>query len=324
LNQPSDLKTPVEAILNQVSQEYIDDCRGRIESFCAQHFSLTGTWQIHRHAFGHDLWKAPANALWAIPYLAIQGLAVLSDKWGWSETAKRLGHVPPGFQTAVSREIEWLIYTEWLQLPIQQDGRQSTHDALLGRLLADEAIVKVLLPELQSLDALAHHGDARQKLQQYLLAYAGSRVAANDLAGSLLSVAAGAATFQQFTPGAVALGTATAAMVAQEIAIANFALGPALGSLYYGVFPASASIGLTTLTIGGLMATLGVLTAFSGLITDPLQRLAGLHQRRLNQLLDALRAELTGQAGVYHLHDVYLARLMDVVDLIRGAVRALR
>jgi hypothetical protein len=51
---------------------------------------------------------------------------------------------------------------------------------------------------------------------------------------------------------------------------------------------------------------------------------AGLHQRRLNQLLDALRAELTGQAGVYHLHDVYLARLMDVVDLIRGAVRALR
>lgn len=285
---------------------------------------MAEAWKIHRHALGHDLWKAPANALWAIPYLASQGLAVLCAKWGWSAAAKRLDQVPPGFQTAVSREIEWLIYTEWLQLPIQQEGRQSTHDALLGRLLDTEAIAQILLPELQSLDALAHQTDARQKLQQFLLTYVGSRVAANELAGSLLSVAAGAATFHQFTPGAVALGTATAAMVAQEIAIANFVLGPALGSLYYGVFPASASIGLTTLTIGGLMATLGVLTAFSGLITDPLQQLAGLHQRRLNQLLDALSNELTGQSGVYHLHDVYLARVMDVVDLIRGAVRALR
>lgn len=112
---------------------------------------------------------------------------------------------------------------------------------------------------------------------------------------------------------------AGAVAVAQELAIAQFALGPTLGALYYGLFPAAASTGLIALSVGSLMATLGVLTAFSGVVTDPLQKLTGLHQRRLVRLLKALEQELGGQEGHFRLHDAYVARSLDVVDVIRGA-----
>lgn len=313
-----------DAVFGRACRVYSMLCRARIEDFCARHFSVEGAWRIHRKALGHDLWKVPVNALWAIPYLASQGLSVVSSKLGWRQAAERLRRLPPGFQTAVAREIEWLIHTELLQLPIQQQGRQSAQDSLLALLMSDEEVARRLGSEWQTLAALDPHGRARDKLEEYLMVYAGSRVAANDLAGSLLSMAAGAAALQKFTPGAVALGAASAAVLAQEIAIANFALGPALGSLYYGLFPAAASTGLIVASVSSLMAALGVIAAFSGIVTDPLQSLLGLHQRRLHKLLDALDAQLQGQDGQFKLHDAYLARVLDLIDLIRGAARIVK
>jgi hypothetical protein len=40
-------------------------------------------------------------------------------------------------------------------------------------------------------------------------------------------------------------------------------------------------------------------------------------------LIDGLETELRGQKGTLQLRDAYLARLIDVIDLIRAGVRAM-
>jgi hypothetical protein len=88
--------------------------------------------------------------------------------------------------------------------------------------------------------------------------------------------------------------------------------------------PAAASTGLVVASIGGVLAALGILTAFAGVVTDPLQAAVGIHQRRLQGLLNALEAEFCGRGGDYRLRDAYVARVADVIDLLRSALYALK
>ena len=196
-------------------------------------------------------------------------------------------------------------------------------DALLETILAHPTISQLLIPDLLRLDELAQHRDFRRRLEDYLLTYTSNRAAAADLSGSLLSLAAGAATFKQFTPGTMAIGGAAATAIANQLAIANFMLGPTLGSLYYSLFPATVSTGLLVATTGGLMLAVGVLSAGAGVVADPLQQALGLHRRKLMKLLDALERELTGQGGDYRLRDAYVARVFDLWDLLQITTRAL-
>jgi hypothetical protein len=65
-----------------------------------------------------------------------------------------------------------------------------------------------------------------------------------------------------------------------------------------------------------------MLAAFSRVVTDPLQRRMGLHRRRLEWLLRVLEADLLGEPGRNRLmRDHYVARLVDIFDLIALAMR---
>lgn len=318
------LAARVHAAVAEATRQYLAERRTRVDAFARRHYSFQGALRVNRHALGLDLVRTPLNVLWAIPHLLARGGAKLSRMLRLEVLAHRLDRMPPGFKTDVEREIEWLIHSELLELPFEQAGRRCTRDALLETILTHPTIGELLLPELLRLDELAHHRDFRRRLEDYLLTYTSNRAAAADLSGSLLSLAAGAAAFKQFTPGTMAIGGAAATAIANQLAIANFMLGPTLGSFYYGLFPATASTGLLVATTGGLMLAVGVLSAGAGVIADPLQQALGLHRRKLMKLLDALERELTGQGGGYRLHDAYVARVFDLWDLLQTATRALR
>ena len=318
------LTARIHAAVTEATRQYLAERRAQVDTFAHRHYSFRGALRINRRALGLDLARTPANVLWVIPHLLARGGANLSRKLHLKKLAQYLDRLPAGFKTDVEREIEWLIYSELLELPFEQGERRYTRDALLETILVHPAITELLLPELLRLDELAHHQNFRRRLEDYLLTYTSNRAAAADLSGSLLSLAAGAAAFKQFTPGAVAIGSATATAIANQFAIANFMLGPTLGSLYYSFFPAAASTGLLVASTGGLLLALGVLSAGAGVIADPLQQALGLHQRKLMKLLDALEQELTGQGSGYQLHDAYAARVFDLWDLLQVATRALR
>ena len=318
-------RATLDAAVAAAGQAWLAGRRTRVAPFARRHFGWRGAWRLNRRAFGKDLLRAPVNVLWAAPHLLLQLGARAGRKAGLKRTAERLEQLPAGWRTDVERELEWLIRTELLELPCTQPGRTSPRDTLFEAVLAQPAVAGALVEALQALDALGQRTELHGRLADFLRQYTDTRAAAADLANSLLALAAGAAAFQSFTPGTVAMGAAAAAGIAQQLAVANFTLGPTLGALWYGVFPASASAGLVAATTGGLMAALGVLAACSGLVTDPLQQALGLHERRLHKLLDALDAELAGQSPRGPaLRDAYVARVFDLLDLIQTAAKALR
>ena len=313
----------VHAAVSDATRHYLTERRALVAPFTARHFRRRGAWRINRRALGKDLLRTPANVLWAVPRLLAQGSAVIGRKLGFNTLARQLDSLPSGFKTDVEREIEWLIYCELLELPLAQGGRCCTKDALLEQILTHPVIQQLLIPGLLQLDQLSHRQNFRLQLENYLGTYTNSRTAAADLSGALLSLAAGATAFRQFTPGAMAMGSATATAIANQLAIANFTLGSTLGSLYYGLFPTAASTGLLVATTGGLIAGIGALSALAGAITDPIQQALGLHERKLLKLLDTLEQELTGQGDGYRLHDAYVARIFDLWDLLQTTTHAL-
>src|SRR5262245_38697352 len=160
-------------------------------------------------------------------------------------------------------------------------------------------------------------------LEQHLEEYGKTRGAVSELAGSLLHLAAGYAALSKATPGALSAGTAAATAVAQHIAIAHFWLGSTVGAWYYAVFPVAASAGLVATITGTLLAAVGVVTALAWIVLDPLLATTGIHQRRLDRFVTALGEELRGgRRGEYRVRDHYIARVFDVLEILRAATTA--
>ncbi len=276
----------VNAAVNSGIDHYIAARKARVPAFVKRHFSFKGALQLHRKALGPDLYKAPLNIFWLLPATLSKTAVYLLEKAGAKKIAQILKRMPSGWQTDVQKEINWLIYTELLELPYRQDDRVSTKDALLEEILRD--------PELNAL-----------------------------LAGSIITLSTGYAALHKAVPGALAGGSAVAAVIAEKIAIAQFWLGPTLGAWYYSLFPAAASTGLVVAATASLMAGLALLSTFTGIVTDPLQARLGLHQKRLHKFLDALHAELAGtKPSQYHIKEQYIARVFDIIDLLSTALRS--
>lgn len=302
---------------------YITSRKAKVPGFVDTYFSFKGALKLHRKALGKDLYKAPLNVLWAIPSLVLRVLSSIFKKYGAERVYHALDRLPPGFQTDVQKEVNWLIYTELLELPYRDNSRVAEKDALLETILSDEELAGEIGQYLTLIDSKAGDARYRRALTRDLEEYATSRTAAAELAGNILTLASGFAAFHQVTPGAIAGGSAAASAIAQQIAISNFWLGSTLGAWYYGLFPAAASTGLVIAATASLMAALAIVTTFTGIVTDPLQSRLGLHQKRLMRFLDALEDELKGcGTSKFQLRDRYAARVLDILDLLRLAVRS--
>ena len=193
-------------------------------------------------------------------------------------------------------------------------------------MLADPQVQRRLEEMLAAIDRRAGEIDFRRRVTEAMVEYVGSRSAAADVTTTLFTAAAGMAAYHQFTPGVAALSGSIAGTLAKTAAISNFWAGSWFGGLYYSVFAAPASPLLTAGVFSGLLVPLAMLTAFAGVVADPVQRRLGLHRRRLVKMVDVLEQNLLGRDDVrFAVRDHYAARLFDVMDwssvLIRIAAR---
>jgi hypothetical protein len=305
-------------------EAYITSRRARIPVFIDRHFSFRGALALHRKTFGRDFYKHPVNLLWGLPVALGTGVADLLEKAGAKRTATWLNRLPRGIPTVLQRELHWLISTELLELPYAQEGRASSRDALLEHILAEPWISALCDEYLTQLHSVAARPEFRGALERHLEEYGKTRGAVSELAGSLITLAAGYAALSKATPGALSAGTAAATAIAQHMAIANFWLGPTVGAWYYAVFPVSASAGLVAATTGAMIAAVGVVTALAWIVLDPLLATTGIHRRRLDRFVTALGEELRGgRRGDYRVRDHYIARVFDVLDMLRAATKVL-
>lgn len=307
--------------LDRAVHQYIRSRREKIPGFVRTHFSVTGAARINRKAFGADLVKAPLNVAWALPYTLVQTGSLLFKRMGLKQIDRLTRKMPAGFKTAVQKEINRLIFTELLELP--HGGERKTAnaaDALLAHILDQPEIRQMFQVQFSRIVAKSKQAGFRDALERQLREYDVSRTAVSEMAGNIISLASGAGMMGKMTPGGLSFGAGLATAIAQKSAISSFFLGPTLGGIYYGLFPATASVGLVVASTSAVLGVLAMLTAFSGMVTDPIQARLGIHEKRLNRLLDSLENALLERDGSAPLvRAQYLARVFDLLDLIKAA-----
>lgn len=324
-SMPSLVPQVAEAIVAEAAKTYFAGCRDRVEPFVDRNFSISGSARLHRHALGWDLLRAPANVALALPQVGLKLSAGVARRLGRSETAASLARQNLFVDTAVARELRWRLMTDLLRQPFR-DGDRVSHDDGMAEAILGHPRVRALLAEAGT-QAAARQKDAefQARLEAALTEYAGTRAAAAEITTGLIALGTGAMAFQKATPGALALGPVIAGSLAQGSAIAGFPLGAAAGGVWYGLFPVQASPLLVAGATASVMGAAALATAFAGIVSDPVQRALGLHSRRLNGLIDSLeRAFLTNDPTGYVAYDLYVARLLDLSDVLIGIGRAFR
>lgn len=313
-----------DAIVAAAAREYFSGCRERIDGFVDANFSLVGSARLHRHALGWDLLKAPANVALSVPQILLRVGAGTARRLGSRGVARRLDR-DIFLETAVARELRWRIMTDLLRLPFVDGDRVARRDGLAEAILAQPDVQALLAAAGKAAAAGADDPAFRARLEAALAGYTGTRAAAAEITTGLIALGTGALAFQKATPGALALGPVLAGTLAQSSAIASFPLGATAGGLWYGVFPAQASAGLVAGATAGVMGVAALATAFAGMVSDPVQRATGLHRRRLLALVASLESSFRADDPKgFVAYDLYVARLMDLGDLLIGLSRGLR
>ena len=310
------------AAVDEGARRYFAERRARVRPFVDAHFSLRGTLRLHRAALGWDVLRAPLNLFLAGPAIILQIAARAVRRW--PRLAKLL-RTPILLQTDVSREIEWLVLTGLLELPFEQRTRTASRDALNEAILEMPAVQERVQQALRDLGSHGQEPAFRARLAHAVGEYGVTRAAAAEITTGLLNLGAGGLALHKLTPGAVTLGPALAGTMAQQAAVAAFPLGGWLGGVWYGWFPAAPSAGLVAAATGGLMLASTMFAAFAGVVSDPIQRALGLHRARLLRMIDALERQFfDNRAAGFAVHDHYVARLLDLFDLLGATLRMVR
>lgn len=314
--------TTARVVVDAALDRWLAGRRERMAPFVDRHFGFRGSARLHRKAVGWDILRTPANLALVPPQLALYLGGVVATRLG----SRRVGHWMASrkvlMRTDVDREIEWLLWTEFLELPYADGDRISTRDALAEAMLSDPRLVATIAEPLAEVARHAADPQIRARIEETVAAYTGTRAAAADITGMLVNVGAGYLAAQQLTPSVWTLGPVLAAAMAQKAAVAGFPLGTGLGSAWYGIFPAVAGPWAIASTTLGLAAAGAVVAAFAGLVADPAQRALGIHRRRLERMLRTIERNMRGQGpAAFSPREHYVARLVDVVDLVRAAHR---
>jgi hypothetical protein len=312
----------IELTVTEAAQLYFESRRLRVDAFVDRHFSLAGSLTVHRRALGWDVLKVPINILLAVPNIGMQLSAVAARRLGANRMFRLLSSRRLLLDTAVGREIEWLVMAELLELPYRQGDRMCQKDALAEAILSSPHLETVLSETLDAIGRRADDPALQKQLEQAMATYTGTRAAAAEITTTLITLGAGIAALKRLTPGAILLGPALANVMAQQAALASFPLGATLGGLWYAAFPVAATPGLIAGVTCSLMTASAVAAAFSGILADPIQRRLGLHQRRIRRLVDVLERQFNGdgEAG-FVVRDQYAARLVSLLELLFSAYR---
>jgi hypothetical protein len=295
--------------------------RGRVAGFVNRTFLWPGTLRLHRAALGPDVLRAPANVFLS-PLLVLVRLAAgacfalrMPRPGTWLRDRRIL------LRTDVSAQVEAAILRDLLGVFV--------HDGDLARPAGGLAHSILAAPELRGVfDGRAGPDQARvtaERMAAAIAEYTGTRSAIAELTTALITLIVGAAVFHALTPGMISMAPGVADALTRSAAVAAFPLGETLGGLWYGVFPARTDPWLVAAILAGLVAAGTLITAFAGVLADPVQVWLGIHRRRLMRLIDTLEAELAGtEDRPFIAREHYMVRAFDLWDAVLSVVRALR
>ena len=126
------------SIVESAIRIYFRKRRSRVPRFVDETYSVLGSMRLHKHAIGHDLWRAPFNALMAGPQLGLTAAAYAFEFAGRKRDAQWLKSRELFVRTTVAQEIERRIIVDLLELPYSGPGKTSFKDALAIEIMGDK------------------------------------------------------------------------------------------------------------------------------------------------------------------------------------------
>lgn len=303
-------------IVDESVMRYFDKRREGTPAFIDRHFSWGGAWKLNSRAFGPDIYRAPLNVALLGPALGAKLAAKGLDKLGQDERAEALRKIRFHFKTDVNEQLEWLIHTDLLEIPYAQGPRSTQRDALAEEIFTHPEMNEALSKAVNAaVDAAGPKN--RDELERLLFAYMETRAANAEVVNLAVCLLAGGLIAHQVTPGALSLAPSLSSTLAHSSAVSSFPLGSGLGSAWYSAFPVAPSAALAVGSTAGVLAIASLVTAFSGLISDPVQRSLGLHERRLLLFLDTLEQNvLFDETNHLKVRDHYVGRIIDLFDAL--------
>jgi hypothetical protein len=304
-----------EAAFTRSVNRYIEECREQVRPFLRRHFGVRGSLKRHRAVPGWDLLRAPLNLTWGLVLLPVKLSGLVAGFFGFSrfraycdDFCRRY----PGFRTALQRNTERLIYQELLRLPWPEERTRPQRNRLTEILFEQPEFTDFRKAYEQNIRS----GDG--SLAEALAEFGKSQGGTADL---FSNVAVAVGTFvgtKSLAGGAFGAG----GLIAKQIAIQTFWLGPAIGGVWYGIFKRKVELSLVLFSTLGVILAVSVLAAFAGLITDPFQTWTGIHRARLNRILKTLETALIREnSNAYTSKSPFLARILDLVDTITSVTR---
>lgn len=257
-----------------------------VDAFVRRHYGFRGALALHRHAFGWDLLRAPANVVLAPVVLAVRLAAVTAHFAGLRDNARWLARRRIQFRSNVSLVLEADLLREVI---VPRAGGQTTADP----------------------DLLARLKD-----------YTAVRVAISEIGTTLLVVIIGLAAYQSMTPGVLSLAPVVTDRAAEAREIANFPLGETLGAAWHGLFPSKRPFWHVLVVGVGLVVAFSLVSTFSGLLADPVQAAFGGHRRRLLRLL--ARLDQVWELAPRVEGEYVVARAGDIADIAAAVIRFIR
>ena len=70
----------IDLAVNRAIEAYIRSRKEKVPDFSRKFFSGKGAFRLNKKAFGSDLYKAPINILWALPYFGAKASSALLKK----------------------------------------------------------------------------------------------------------------------------------------------------------------------------------------------------------------------------------------------------
>ena len=277
--------------LEECLEQYIADCRSRVDGFVQRHFSLQETIALQKQSLVSDLLCHPVNALWAIPSLFLKKLIEVPMKLGWRSGADLMTLVPAGLKTCYQKEIERLIATDLLEWPCTMGDRQASTNGLLERIKQHKQVGSLRASGALSDEALRELSD----IPRLIAEHSAGRALVLDTTATVLTLVTGWLFFGDHSLGISGMGDQIAGKRAKDKAASTFVFGASLGSTFYSVFPPKPSfwevVG-ATLIVGLFITAMSLLV---GLLSDPCLKRVGFQHTQLNSLIDAVEESLHRQ-----------------------------
>jgi len=270
--------------LEECLEQYIAECRSRVDGFVDRHFSLQETIALPKQSLVSDVLCHPINALWSIPSLFLKKLIEVPMKLGWRSGADLITLVPTGLKTRYQKEIEWLIATELLEWPCTMGDRRASTNGLLERIKRHKQVGPLLASGALSDEALTELSD----IPRLIAEHSAGRALVLDTTATVLTLATGWLFFGDHSLGISGMGDQIAGNRAKDKAASTFMFGASLGSAFYSVFPPKPSfwqVAGATLIVGLFITAMSLLV---GMLSDPCLKRVGFQHTRLNVLIDAV------------------------------------